>query len=58
MYVGTRRGDFWILRASRTKEVLSRTELGAPMSATAVAANRTVYISTANRLIAVQAENR
>ena len=58
VYVGTRRGDFWILRASRTKEVLSRTELGAPMSATAVAANRTVYISTANRLLAVQAENR
>lgn len=54
VYVGTRRGDFWIFAASREKKVLQRVELGAPTSATAVAANGTLYVASARRLFALQ----
>lgn len=53
VYVGTRRGDFLILRAGREKQVLSVVPLGAPISATAVAANGVLYVTTMNRLFAL-----
>jgi outer membrane protein assembly factor BamB len=53
IYVGTRRGLFWILAAGREKKVLSRISLGSPVSATTVAANGVLYIATMNRLYAV-----
>jgi outer membrane protein assembly factor BamB len=53
IYVGTRRGLFWVLAAGRNKEVLSRIPLGSPISATAVAANGVLYVATMNRLYAV-----
>jgi outer membrane protein assembly factor BamB len=58
VYVGTRRGDFWVLAESREKQVLSKVELGAPISATAVAANGTLYVSTGTHLYAVQTSSR
>lgn len=58
VYVGTRRGDFWIFAATREKKVLQRVELGAPTSATAVAANGTLYVASARRLYALQASRR
>jgi outer membrane protein assembly factor BamB len=53
IYLGTRRGDFLILAAGRGKKVLSTVRLDSPISATATAANRTLYIATMNRLYAV-----
>lgn len=52
VYVGTRRGDFWVMRAGREKEVLRTVELGAPISATVAAANGTLYVATMDRLYA------
>jgi outer membrane protein assembly factor BamB len=53
VYVGTRRGLFWILEAGREKKVLSRIPLGSPISATPVAANGVLYVATMNRLYAI-----
>ncbi len=53
VYLGTRRGDFWILAAGREKRVLHQTHLGAGISATAVAANGTLYVATMERLLAL-----
>lgn len=53
VYVGTRRGDFWVFAATREKRVLSTVELGAPLSATATAANGTLFVATMKRLFAI-----
>jgi outer membrane protein assembly factor BamB len=53
VYVGTRKGQFCILAAAREKKVLQTLELGAPISATATAANGTVFIATMKQLFAV-----
>ena len=53
VYVGTRKGQFSILSASREKKVLQTIELGSGISATATAANGTVYIATMKQLIAI-----
>lgn len=58
VYIGTRRGDFWVFAESREKQLLSRVELGAPISATAVAANGTLYVSTGTQLLAVAPSTR
>ena len=54
VFIGTRRGDFWVFAASKEKQVLSKTEFGAPIASTAVAANGTLYVSTAKNLYAIQ----
>jgi outer membrane protein assembly factor BamB len=54
VFVGTRRGDFWILASGREKKVLGMTEMGAAISSTPVAANGTLYIATATQLFAVK----
>ncbi len=53
VYIGTRRGDFWIMAASREKRVLSTHEFGKPISATATAANGVLYIATMTDLYAI-----
>ncbi len=53
VYVGTQRGDFWVLAASREKRVLGSVELEGAVSASPVAANRTLYVATMDRLYAV-----
>ena len=58
VYFGTRSGDFWVLAASREKKVLSQIELGSPISATATAANGTLFVATMNHLYAVQSPAR
>ena len=58
VYIGTRRGDFWVFAESREKKVLSKVELRAPMSASAVAANGTVYVSTGTHLYATKVSTR
>lgn len=56
MYIGSRRGDFWVFAASKEKEVLAQLDLGAPISATAVAANGTLYVATMFDLFAIEAK--
>jgi outer membrane protein assembly factor BamB len=58
VYVGTRRGHFWVLAAGREKRVLSQIMLGSPISATAVAANSVLYVTTMNRLYALRDMSR
>ena len=53
LYLGTRAGDFVILSAGREKKVLSTVDLGAPISATAAAANGVVYVADMAHLYAV-----
>ena len=53
VYIGTRRGDFWVFAASPEKKLLSQTDFGAPISSTVCAANKTLYIATMTDLFAV-----
>jgi outer membrane protein assembly factor BamB len=55
VYIGTRRGDFWVLAAGRQLRVLSTVRLDDPVISTPVAANRTLYVGTMGRLYALQA---
>ncbi|MEX0613871.1 MAG: PQQ-binding-like beta-propeller repeat protein, partial [Pirellulales bacterium] len=52
VYVGSIRGDFWILAAGREYKVLSRVDLGDPIHATPTAANGALYVATMRRLFA------
>jgi len=54
VYIGTRRGDFWVLATGKEKRVLSSTHLDDPIISTAVAANGTLYVGTMTRLYALQ----
>lgn len=54
VYIGTRGKDFWILAADKHKKVLGQVDLDSPVSATATAANGTIYIATMKMLYAVQ----
>lgn len=55
VYLGTRRGEFSILADASEKTLLFRANLGAPISATATAANGTVYVATMTTLHALRA---
>jgi outer membrane protein assembly factor BamB len=54
VYIGTRRGDFWILAAGREKNVLASIDFDSPIHATATAANGVLYVATMNRLYALK----
>ncbi|MBL9137987.1 MAG: PQQ-binding-like beta-propeller repeat protein [Verrucomicrobiales bacterium] len=54
VYIGTRRGWFHVLAASPQKEVLFEANLGAPISATTVAANGRLYVATMSRLFSIR----
>ena len=56
VYIGSRKGDFWILSADRHLEVLYQANLGAPISSTAVAANQTLYLTTMFELLALSVD--
>jgi outer membrane protein assembly factor BamB len=53
VFIGSRKGDYWIMAATREKKVLATLELGAPISATTTAANGVLYIATMKELFAV-----
>lgn len=55
VYIGNRRGDFYILAAGRKKRLLHHIRLPDPVISTAVAANGTLYVGTMTRLYAVRA---
>jgi outer membrane protein assembly factor BamB len=54
VYIGTRRGDFWILAASKEKKVLSMVDFKKPISGTATAANGMLFVATMNNLYALR----
>ena len=56
IYVGTRKGDLWVLAAGKHKRVLSRVRLEDPIAGSVVAANGTLYVATMTRLYAAQEE--
>ncbi len=53
VYIGTRKGDFWILKAGRELKVLCQVDMGAPVSSTVGIANGVVFIPTAREIWAV-----
>lgn len=54
VYIGTKRGDFWVLAAAREKQVLSSIRLPDPVISTCVAANGVLYVGTMGRLYALK----
>jgi len=54
VYIGTRRGDFWVLAASREKKVISETKLDSATAATATAANGVLYVTSMHKLYAIE----
>ncbi|MFA6543514.1 MAG: PQQ-binding-like beta-propeller repeat protein [Limisphaerales bacterium] len=55
VFIGSRRGDFWVFAAGREKKILGSLELGSPVTATAVAANGVLYVATMKQLFAIAA---
>ena len=55
VYVGSQYGDFWILAAQPSKQVLLSTKFDSPIVSTPAAANGVLYVATQERLYAVQA---
>jgi len=58
VYIGTRRGDFWILAASREKRIISKIELDSDTAGTPVAANGVLYVTTMRKLYALQKQRQ
>ena len=58
VYIGTRRGDFHVLAASRDKQIISSIKLDSPIHASPVAANGVLYIATMKNLYAVEAAGK
>ena len=54
VYIGTRRGHFWVLAAGREKKIISEIMLDGPIHATPVAANGVLYVATMKNLYAVK----
>ena len=53
VYIGTRKGDFYVFATGREKNLLHSAEFGAPISASVVAANGTLYVATMRELVAI-----
>ncbi len=56
VYVGTRRGDFWILAAGREKKVFSKVRLDGPVHDSPAAADGTLYVASMQTLYALRKE--
>lgn len=54
LYVGTRRRDFWVLAAAREKKVLHEIKLDSGIASTAAAANGVLYVTTMEKLYALE----
>lgn len=53
VFIGSRLGDFHVLAAGRSKQALAVIDLDDPISATAVAANGSLYVATMKTLYAI-----
>lgn len=58
VYLGDEDGDFLILSATKEKNVLSQTNLGAPVYSTPIFANGVLYVASQTHLYAVQDASR
>ena len=56
VFIGTRKGDTYVFAAAREKKLLHTVEFKVPISASAVAANGTLYIATMTHLYAIAAK--
>jgi outer membrane protein assembly factor BamB len=54
VYVGSRGGDLWILKEGKEIKVLNKVKLDSPIHSTPTMAHGTIYISTMNRLYAIE----
>jgi len=54
VYLGTRKGMFYVLAAGREKKVLMSRRLNAPFTSTTVAANGVLYVATMKTLYALE----
>jgi outer membrane protein assembly factor BamB len=54
VYVGTRRGNLWVLAAGRQKRLLATVKLGSAIHATPAAANGVLYVATMTHLYAAR----
>lgn len=54
VYAGSRGSDFWILEEGKNLKVLCSVKLDSPIHSTPVAANGVLYISTMDRLYAIE----
>ncbi len=54
VYIGTRRGNLWVLAAERNKKIISSVKLDSPIHGSPVAANGVLYITTKKKLYAVE----
>lgn len=54
VFIGTKRGDFWVLRAGPKQEILNRVQFDSAINASPVAANGTLYIATMTHLYAIR----
>jgi outer membrane protein assembly factor BamB len=52
VYVAGKRGDFWVLAAQRTKQVLHRVDFPDELNGSPVAANGVLYVATMRKLYA------
>ena len=53
VYLGMRNGDMLVYEASKEKKLLRTVSFGAPINATAIAANRSLYVATMSRLYCI-----
>lgn len=53
VYVGSQRGDFWVLEASSKLEILNRVQFPSAINATPVAANGVLYVTDMMNLYAL-----
>ena len=56
VFIGTRKGDFWIFAAGKELKILAEIAGKSGYSATATAANSALYIATQNQLIKLRAD--
>jgi outer membrane protein assembly factor BamB len=54
VYIGTRRGNFWVFAADKNKKVISKIKLDSTIDASPIAANGVLYIATMKKLYAVE----
>ncbi len=52
VYVGDEDGDFVVLKAAKEKQLISETNLGAPVYSTPIVANGTIYVASNTHLYA------
>ena len=58
VYIGTRRGHFYVFAADKDKQVLCSTKLDSPINSSPVAANGVLYVATMKTLYAFQTRQR